>query len=47
MNFNLTDILVLFIIAAIAFQFWRIRGISEQAKVYLEKILRNKRPAIN
>ncbi|MBU2879637.1 MULTISPECIES: DUF3301 domain-containing protein [Alteromonadaceae] len=37
MNFNLTDILVLFIIAAIAFQFWRIRGISEQAKVYLEK----------
>ncbi|MFA3789497.1 DUF3301 domain-containing protein [Aliiglaciecola sp. SL4] len=37
MNFNLTDILVLFIIAAIVFQFWRIRGISEQAKVYLEK----------
>ncbi|GAC14348.1 DUF3301 domain-containing protein [Aliiglaciecola lipolytica] len=36
MNINLTDILVLFIIAAIMFQFWRIRAISEQAKVYLE-----------
>lgn len=37
MEFNLSSILLFAILAAIIFQFWRIRGISEHAKVYLER----------
>ncbi|GAB5382044.1 MAG: DUF3301 domain-containing protein [Aliiglaciecola sp.] len=37
MQFNLADILLLAVIIAIGFQFWRIRAISEQAKHYLER----------
>ncbi|WJG08546.1 DUF3301 domain-containing protein [Aliiglaciecola sp. LCG003] len=37
MQFNLFDILLFVIIAAVGFQFWRIRAISEKAKAYLEQ----------
>ena len=36
MTFNLADIVVLLIVAVVAFQFWRIRAIAEQAKAYLQ-----------
>lgn len=35
MQFSLFDILLLCIISAVVFQFWRIRAIAEHAKVYL------------
>jgi hypothetical protein len=35
MTFNLFDIMLLLIIAIIAFQFWRIRAITEQANRYM------------
>lgn len=37
MQFNLSDIVVLLILAIIAFQFWRVRGITERANVYLKQ----------
>ncbi len=36
MQFSLGDIVLLMVIAAVAFQFWRIRAISERAKAFLE-----------
>lgn len=36
MEFSLIDIVLLTVIAAVAFQFWRIRAISERAKTFLE-----------
>lgn len=35
MQFNLIDILILLFIIVVVVQFWRIRAISEQAKVHL------------
>jgi hypothetical protein len=35
MQFNLADIVILVIVVVVAAQFWRIRGIAEQAKRYL------------
>lgn len=35
MQFNLVDIIILVIVVVIVAQFWRIRGIAEQAKHYL------------
>lgn len=37
MQFNLSDIIILLILVIIVFQFWRIRGIAEQAKRYLHQ----------
>lgn len=35
MQFNLVDIIILVLLVVIGAQFWRIRGIAEQAKRYL------------
>ncbi|GAA0855995.1 DUF3301 domain-containing protein [Aliiglaciecola litoralis] len=37
MEFSLSNIVLFAVIAAIIFQFWRIRAISEQAKVHLDR----------
>ncbi len=36
MQFNLFDIIILLVVVVVMFQFWRIRAIAEQAKVYLQ-----------
>lgn len=36
LTINLSDIIVLLLLAVIAFQFWRIRGITERANRYLK-----------